>query len=85
MPAQAIVNPENTIFSIKRFMGRKVSDPAVQHATQLVPYAVGSADNGDIRVTLGDREYSPPEISAMILAKIKADAELTWASPSPRP
>ncbi len=72
---QAIVNPENTIFSIKRFMGRKVSDQAVQHATQLVPYAVGSADNGDIRVTLGDREYSPPEISAMILAKIKADAE----------
>ncbi len=78
---QAIVNPENTIFSIKRFMGRKVSDQAVQHATQLVPYAVGSADNGDIRVTLGDREYSPPEISAMILAKIKADAEAYLGEP----
>jgi len=72
---QAIVNPENTIFSIKRFMGRKFSDPAVQHALQLVPYNVNAADNGDVRVRLGDREYSPPEISAMILAKIKADAE----------
>lgn len=72
---QAIVNPENTIFSIKRFMGRKHGDPAVQHAVQLVPYSVGAADNGDVRVKLGDREYSPPEISAMILGKIKADAE----------
>ncbi|MBN1267808.1 MAG: molecular chaperone DnaK [Anaerolineales bacterium] len=78
---QAIVNPENTIFSIKRFMGRKHSDPAVQHATQLVPYNVGAADNGDIRVRLGEREYSPPEISAMILSKIKADAEAYLGEP----
>ena len=72
---QAIVNPENTIFSIKRFMGRKYSDPEVQHALEFVPYKVTDAPNGDVRVTIGDREYSPPEISAMILAKIKADAE----------
>jgi len=72
---QAIVNPENTIFSIKRFMGRKHSDPEVQHALQFVPYQVNEAPNGDIRVTLGDKEYAPPEVSAMILAKLKADAE----------
>jgi molecular chaperone DnaK len=72
---QAIVNPENTIFSIKRFMGRKYSDPEVQHALEVVPYKVSAAPNGDVRVHMGGREYSPPEISAMILAKLKADAE----------
>jgi molecular chaperone DnaK len=72
---QAIINPENTIFSIKRFMGRKYSDTEVQRAIQLVPYKVTEAPNGDIRVLLGGNEYSPPEISAMILGKIKADAE----------
>ncbi len=72
---QAIVNPENTIFSIKRFMGRKYSDAAVQKALGLVPYEVGEAPNGDVRVAMGGKSYSPPEISAMILAKIKADAE----------
>jgi molecular chaperone DnaK len=72
---QAIVNPENTIFSIKRFMGRKYSDPHVQKAIDLVPYKVAAAPNGDVRVHMGDKEYSPPEISAMILSKIKADAE----------
>ncbi len=72
---QAVVNPDYTIFSIKRFMGRKYSDPEVQRAMALVPYRVGAAPNGDVRVQLGGREYSPPEISAMILAKLKADAE----------
>ena len=72
---QAVVNPENTVFSIKRFMGRKYNDPEVQHAISRVPYKVAEAPNGDIRVVLGGKEYSPPEISAMILGKLKSDAE----------
>ncbi|UCC87768.1 MAG: molecular chaperone DnaK [Anaerolineales bacterium] len=72
---QAIVNPENTIFSIKRFMGRKYKDAEVQHALAHIPYQVKEAPNGDVRVVMGDKDYSPPEISAMILQKLKADAE----------
>lgn len=72
---QAIINPENTIFSIKRFMGRKHSDPEVERALDMIPYKVSAAPNGDLQVHMGGKEYSPPEISAMILAKIKADAE----------
>ena len=72
---QAITNPNNTIFSVKRFMGRKADDAQVEHTKKRVPYAVTAADNGDVRVTLDGKDYSPPEVSAMILAKMKADAE----------
>ncbi len=72
---QAVVNPENTVFSVKRFMGRKFKDAEVQDAAKLVPYQVSAAANGDVRVKMNDRDYSPPEISAMVLQKIKADAE----------
>src|SRR5512142_5440 len=72
---QAIVNPENTIFSMKRLRGRRHDVPEVQRTKERIPYKVGRAPNGDVRVELDGREYSPPEVSAMILAKMKADAE----------
>jgi molecular chaperone DnaK len=72
---QAITNFANTFFSIKRFMGRKYDDPEVQRDKQLVPYKVIRANNGDAWVEAQGKAYSPPEISAMILQKLKADAE----------
>lgn len=72
---QSIVNPENTIFSIKRLMGRKYGDAETKRTEERVPYKISKAPNGDVRVTLDGRDYSAPEVSAMILAKLKADAE----------
>ena len=72
---QAVTNPENTVFSVKRFMGRKFNDPTVQRDKELVPYQIRAAKNGDVEVKMGDRWYSPQEISAMILQKLKTDAE----------
>jgi len=72
---QSIVNPENTIFSIKRLIGRKFKDPTVQDDMKRLPYKITEAPNGDCRVVMGGKEYSPQEISAMILQKLKADAE----------
>jgi len=72
---QAITNPDNTIFSIKRLMGRKYEESSVEYDRKLLPFKIVKADNGDAKVVMGNKEYSPPEISAMILQKLKTDAE----------
>ncbi|MCL0104489.1 molecular chaperone DnaK [Dehalococcoidia bacterium] len=72
---QAITNADNTIFSIKRLMGRKFREPSVEYDKKVLPYKIIEAPNGDARVKMGDKDYSPPEVSAMILQKLKADAE----------
>ncbi|MEK7063792.1 MAG: molecular chaperone DnaK [Patescibacteria group bacterium] len=78
---QAVTNPTNTVYGIKRFMGHKFSDPAVQKDKGIVPYIISAASNSGVQVKLGDKEYSPEEISAMILQKLKGDAEAKLGEP----
>jgi len=70
---QAVTNPERTVFSIKRFMGRRLDE--VSEEMKMVPYKVTKSENGDVRVKIDSREYAPPEISALILKKLKKAAE----------
>lgn len=72
---QAVTNPKNTIFGIKRFIGHKFSDPAVQKDKTAVPYEIKEGANGGVSVKMGDKDYRPEEVSAMILQKLKTDAE----------
>ena len=71
---QSVVNPENTLYSIKRLIGRRWSDPDVQHESKLLPFKIVQSGNG-VKIVMSGKEYSPEEISAMVLQKLKTDAE----------
>ena len=72
---QAVTNPDNTVFSVKRFMGMKFDDASITRSVGLVPYEVVKHSNEDAHVKMGDKTYAPPEVSAMVLQKLKQDAE----------
>ena len=72
---QAVTNPENTVFSVKRFMGMKYDDKSVKRNASLVPYQVVQHENGDAHVSMHEKNYAPPEVAAMVLQKMKQDAE----------
>ena len=72
---QAVTNPENTLFSVKRLIGRNFDDSDIQEDVKLMPYKISKKENGGVLVKMGDKEYTPREISAMVLQKLKADAE----------
>ena len=73
---QAVTNPENTVFSVKRFMGRRFDEPTIQESIKMVPFKMVKHSNGDAHVNMGGKSYAPPEISAMVLQKLKQDAEV---------
>ena len=72
---QAVTNPQNTVFSVKRFMGKRFNDQSVQDDVKIMPFKIASHTNGDAYVEMLSKPYAPPEISAMVLQKLKQDAE----------
>ena len=72
---QALTNPQNTVYGVKRLIGRRFNSPEVQHSSKVLPYQIIEAANGDAHLQIDNRVYSPPEISAIVLQKLKAAAE----------